>query len=113
MLLEDSDIDDWFAEEKRKLTSRTQEAIEKGASSEKECKRLSNDLQKLLKKYDQMYRKAAAARKRHAKIEAPLVKFKNWRKARGRAWRHWKTSLGERWKDFKFRIHYKWLFRKH
>lgn len=110
-LIEESDIDDWFNEEKIKLADSMMAALEKGANPEKEKEKFNKAFWKLFHHYDKMHRNADAYKLRQKKLRAPFEKFAQWRKEKDKEFSSWRRLTREKLKKEWFEFRYRRMFK--
>ncbi len=109
-LLEDRDIDEWFDEEKRRLSDELFDQLDRGVEPEKAVPRFNKEFRRLLETYDKNYRVAASVAARKALVDAPLRRFREWRHDRATALSLWWKQKAEERHRAKFEREYRRLF---
>ena len=110
VMLEDRDIDEWFEEEKRRLSDDLFDQLGKGVEPEKAVPAFNKAFGKLLDTYDATYRAAEHAAKRHELVDKPLRRFREWRHERATAIALWRKRKAEERHQAKAEREYRRLF---
>jgi hypothetical protein len=109
---EDSEIDEWFNEQKDLLSERMYDELQKGVAFEKAQTRFDTDFKRLLGQYNERYRTAMSTNVRSERLGRPFRRFHAWREERALKRSLWWKEQSERWRRWRFERKYRKLFKK-
>jgi len=109
-LVEDGEIDDWFAFEKEALGDRLTTDLKRGVDYVKAKDRFDEGFAHLFKEYEEKYRDAAQILAQRERLQRPIRKFRQWRAERKLAWTLWWKRQKEGFKKWRFEREYRRLF---
>jgi hypothetical protein len=89
--IDESEIEDWFEEEKSKLNKTLYDASYAKKDVEKAKKKYDEQFAKLLKRYNKEHKNLTKRIERKRKFQKPFKDVKAW-------WKHYKKKTSKKWK---------------